>query len=195
MPSRPKRLRDLNQLAKAIVDIATGQIPDTVPSRSPANEFARKGGLKGELRERRSFLQSAERKSRGSLLGRVGMMTNNIHKQIFSERLQIANTRLRAIEEVEKYLNGRTLVTFFTSFNHTVDIDSNDCDMLQSVLQHIDLGKGLALMINSPGGDGLAAERIVATCRAYSGTGDYWAIVPGRAKSAARSLAWGQAVF
>ena len=46
-------------------------------------------------------------------------------------------------------------------------------------------------MINSPGGDGLAAERIVNTCRAYSGTGDYWAIVPGKAKSAGTLIAMG----
>lgn len=118
-------------------------------------------------------------------------MINNIHKQISAERLQTANTRLKAIEEVEKHLDGRTLVTFFTSFDHPVAIDNGDCDMLQSVLQHIDLSKGLALMINSPGGDGLAAERIVATCRAYSGTKDYWAIVPGRAKSAATMVCMG----
>jgi hypothetical protein len=47
MPKVPKRPRDPNQLAKAIVDIATGAAPDTVPLSSPAKEFARKGGLKG----------------------------------------------------------------------------------------------------------------------------------------------------
>jgi ClpP class serine protease len=52
---------------------------------------------------------------------------------------------------------------------------------------------GLALMIDSPGGDGLAAELIVNTCRAYSGTGDYWAIVPGSAKSAASIICMGAA--
>jgi Serine dehydrogenase proteinase len=118
-------------------------------------------------------------------------MTNNIQKQISTERLQLSPTRVGAIKEVEKHLGGRTLVTFFTSYNHPVEIDNSDCDMLQSVLQHIDLSKGLALMIDSPGGDGLAAERIVNTCRAYSGTKDYWAIVPGRAKSAATIVCMG----
>jgi hypothetical protein len=112
-------------------------------------------------------------------------MTNNIQRQVYSERGQFPNTRTTAIKAVEKGLGGRTLVTFFTSFSHVVEIDADDCDMLQSVLQHIDLKKGLVLMIDSPGGDGLAAELIVNTCRAYSGTGDYWAIVPGSAKSAA----------
>ena len=43
----PKRPRDPNQLAKLIVDIATGDRADTVPPDSPAVEFARKGGIKG----------------------------------------------------------------------------------------------------------------------------------------------------
>lgn len=118
-------------------------------------------------------------------------MANNIHKQIVTERGQLSSTRRSAIEAVQKNLGGRTLITFFTSFVHVVEIDTDDCDMLQSVLQHIDLKNGLALMIDSPGGDGLAAELIVNTCRAYSGTGDYWAIVPGSAKSAASIVCMG----
>jgi hypothetical protein len=118
-------------------------------------------------------------------------MANNIQKQIFAERAQFPATRTKAIKAVEKDLGGRTLVTFFTSFSHAVGIDNDDCDMLQSVLQHIDLSKGLALMVDSPGGDGLAAELIVNTCRAYSGTNDYWAIVPGSAKSAASIICMG----
>jgi hypothetical protein len=44
----PKRPRDPNQLAKLILDIATGGAPEptTLPD-SPAVEFARSGGLKG----------------------------------------------------------------------------------------------------------------------------------------------------
>jgi hypothetical protein len=44
----PKRPRDPNQLAKLIVDLATGQAKeDQAPPDSPAVEFARSGGLKG----------------------------------------------------------------------------------------------------------------------------------------------------
>ena len=86
-------------------------------------------------------------------------MTNNIQKQIFAERRQSPETRVKAIREVEKYLDGRALVTFFTSFDGSSEIDNEDCDMLQSVLQHIDLSKGLALMIDSPGGDGFEGEQ------------------------------------
>ena len=42
----PKRPRDTNQLAKHVVDIATGQREETLDA-VPVNEFARAGGLKG----------------------------------------------------------------------------------------------------------------------------------------------------
>jgi hypothetical protein len=42
MTKTPKRPRDPNQLAKAIVDLATGEAEDKKPLES-----ARKGGLKG----------------------------------------------------------------------------------------------------------------------------------------------------
>ena len=48
--SKPKRPRDPNQLAKQIVDIATGQIEDKQPNegKDPAAvDLGRRGGLKG----------------------------------------------------------------------------------------------------------------------------------------------------
>lgn len=115
----------------------------------------------------------------------------NVHRVIGAEVSQDPAGRKRFFREIEKSLEGRVLISFFTSFNKPVQIDDNDCDMLQSILQHIDTKNGIVLMINSPGGDGLAAERIVNSCRAYSGTGDYWAIVPGKAKSAGTLVAMG----
>jgi hypothetical protein len=50
---RPKRSRDQNQLAKSMIDIATGQIDEKTDAKSdaPKNAFAvalgRRGGLKG----------------------------------------------------------------------------------------------------------------------------------------------------
>lgn len=50
---RPKRPRDLNQWAKTMVDIATGELPDTPSQRPPKSDaptmsdIARLGGLKG----------------------------------------------------------------------------------------------------------------------------------------------------
>lgn len=44
MTDKPKRPRDANQLAKFIVDVATGEAKDKVPEKA---EGQRKGGLKG----------------------------------------------------------------------------------------------------------------------------------------------------
>ena len=118
-------------------------------------------------------------------------MKKNVYKTILGEQGQSPDTRKALFPAVEKSLEGRALVTFFTSFRYPVSINDDDCDMLQSILQGLDTSKGLALMLSSPWGDGLAAERIVNTFRSYSGTGDYWAIVPGKAKSAATIICMG----
>ena len=50
MSKKPKRPRDTNQLAKSIVDIATGEADDTPPDngKNPAAvALGRLGGLKG----------------------------------------------------------------------------------------------------------------------------------------------------
>jgi hypothetical protein len=48
MPKHPKRPRDPNQLAKLIVDIASGAVTEERPEApTPAQEFARSGGLRG----------------------------------------------------------------------------------------------------------------------------------------------------
>lgn len=100
------------------------------------------------------------------------------------------STRKDLFGELEGHLD-RPVVSFFTSFRYPVMIQDDDADMLEGVLQSLDLSRGLALLISSPGGDGLAAERIVNMCRAYSGTGEFWAIVPGKAKSAATIVCFG----
>jgi len=118
-------------------------------------------------------------------------MAQSVYDKIDNERYQLPSTRHPLFRKISRELSGRAVVTLFTSFHYPVQIDDYDCDMLQSVLQKTDLTKGLALMVNSRGGDILAAERIVSICRAYSGTKDYWALVPGRAKSAATIVCLG----
>lgn len=106
---------------------------------------------------------------------------------------QQPQTRRRFFNQIERSpkLDGRSLVTFFTSFNHPVQMEDSDCDALEALLQKLDLSKGLVLMVSSPGGNGLAAERMVNICRTYSGTKDYWVVVPGKAKSAATIVCMG----
>lgn len=115
----------------------------------------------------------------------------NTQKQIMSEVAQGPSTRVALFDPIENELDGRALITLFTSFRYNVQLDDEDCDMLQSILQSNDLSNGIVLMLSTPGGDGLAAERIVNTLRAYSGTRDYWVIVPGKAKSAGTIVAMG----
>ena len=113
-----------------------------------------------------------------------------IISRVMTERMQGHDTRKSIFLKLEEQL-GRPVVSFFTSFKFPVSIGDDDADMLEAVLQKIDLSKGLVLFISSPGGDGLAAERIINVCRSYSGTGEYWAIVPGKAKSAATMVCFG----
>ncbi len=109
---------------------------------------------------------------------------------VLDEKGQQHKTRQFLFEEIEKELNI-PIVSFFTSFSAPVGIEDSDAQMLEGILQKMDLSKGLALFIDSPGGDGLAAERIINTCRSYSGSGKYLAIVPGKAKSAATLICFG----
>ncbi len=110
--------------------------------------------------------------------------------QVMVEEGQHHTTRARIFSRLEQLLK-RPVVSYFTSFRHPVEIDDADADMLEGMLQKMDLTKGLVLIINSPGGDGLAAERIINVCRSYAGEGGYWVIVAGKAKSAATLVSFG----
>ena len=111
-------------------------------------------------------------------------------QKIIIEEQQRHETRRALFSGLEKKIE-RPVISFFTSFTMPVMIDDSDADMLEGVLRKTDLSKGFALFISSPGGDGLASERIINLCRSYSGTGEYWAIVPGKAKSAATMICFG----
>jgi hypothetical protein len=110
--------------------------------------------------------------------------------QVLIERSQSHETRQTLYVDLETKL-GRPVVSYFTSFVFPVMIEDADADMLEGLLQKMDLSNGLALVISSPGGDSLAAERIINLLRAYSGTKEYWVIVPGKAKSAATMISFG----
>jgi hypothetical protein len=109
---------------------------------------------------------------------------------VLSERNQDHRTRKAIFGELEAEL-GRPIVALFTSFSFPVILEDGDVDIIAGVLQSLDLRNGLALMISSPGGDGLAAERMINVCRSFSGTGEYWVLVPGKAKSAATMVCFG----
>lgn len=111
-------------------------------------------------------------------------------QQVLEERLQGHSTRKDLYLQLGKEI-GVPIISFITSFTYAVKIEDNDADMLEGVLQKCDLAKGFALLLSSPGGSGLAAERIINVCRSYSATGEYTVIVPGKAKSAATMICLG----
>ncbi|MCX6653128.1 MAG: hypothetical protein NT137_07255 [Methanomassiliicoccales archaeon] len=113
-----------------------------------------------------------------------------IYHNILEEKFQGHETRVQLYDDLEKELE-MPVVSFFTSFVYPVMIQDGDADMLETVLHKTDMTRGFTLLINSPGGDGLAAERVINICRAHSKTGEYVVIVPAKAKSAATMIALG----
>lgn len=107
---------------------------------------------------------------------------------------QAPSTRADLYSGIEAALGPNCrLVAFFTSFRYPVAISDIDTDMVEDVLRTTLKGADdeLCLMINSPGGDSLAAERIVNICRNHSAKGEYVVIVPKMAKSAATMISLG----
>ena len=112
--------------------------------------------------------------------------------QVQQEQGQGPQTRVQLLRQLEAEL-ARPIVLYYTSttITHPASIEDSDADVMESVLRHLDLSKGFALMMNSHGGYGEFAERIINVCRSLSGTGEFWAIVPGKAKSAATMICFG----
>lgn len=119
-------------------------------------------------------------------------MSTPVIVQVQQEQGQNAQTRRGLFRRLEKELQ-RPVVSYYTSvsMNRPASIEDSDADIIDGVLRNLDLSKGLALIINSHGGYGEAAERIINVCRSSSKTGEFWVIVPGKAKSAATMICFG----
>ncbi len=94
------------------------------------------------------------------------------------------------LQKLVNLMNGRNVVSFFISFGTDSPLSQQDADMIEETLCTTDSSKGITLILDAPGGDGLAAERIIQICKSYSKT-DFWTIVPARAKSAATMVCLG----
>lgn len=116
--------------------------------------------------------------------------TNLTYSTLLEEVNEAPPKRQQIISDLENEFGGRCVVSYFTSFRYPVMMEFDDVDILEDVLQNCDLSTGLTLIINSPGGDGLAAEKLVTTCRAYA-NGDFEVVVPKKAKSAATIVCLG----
>ncbi len=113
--------------------------------------------------------------------------------ELSEETHQGHRTRRDLYSRIEAELgDDARVIAFCTSFHHPVIIANDDSDMLEEVLRNSDMkGRCLYLIVNSPGGDGIAAERIVKVCRTYSKNGAFRVLVPKRAKSAATMICLG----
>jgi len=122
---------------------------------------------------------------------KTSFMDDSPWARLQNEVQQSSECRQRLLKEIEAHF-GCTVVSFFKAFNksNSLILDS-DAEMLESILAvEQEEQDRLLLIINSPGGDALAAERIVNVCRAYSGD-QFEVLVPHMAKSAATMICFG----
>jgi hypothetical protein len=97
-------------------------------------------------------------------------------------------SRRELLKGIEKILgDGEAVIAFICSEGGA--IDSRDVTAIGDVLMSVGDVKALNLIIDSPGGDGATAEKLIGLCRAYCKT--FRVIVPHRAKSAATIIALG----
>lgn len=118
------------------------------------------------------------------------MQPSNTFGEILKETRQPHVIRQPILKKLGEHFDGKAFVSFFISFNKQIPLLPADADMLEEVLINTDCSKGVVLMIDAPGGDGLTAERIIKICRKYSGDG-FEVVVPNRAKSAATMICLG----
>jgi len=113
----------------------------------------------------------------------------NTFEQIRDETTLGKKTRLPLLSKLKETL-GRRVVSLFSSAHPMGMILDDDADMITELLSVESEPKGISLIISSPGGLAIGAERIVHACREAS-NGDFEAIVPGQAKSAATIVCLG----
>lgn len=110
--------------------------------------------------------------------------------RVMRECNQAPELRRHLIKAIESSFSAK-VVTFFTSFSHRLSqITDQDAEMLEGILSVEHKGGKILLILNSPGGQALAAERIVNVFRAYS-SGEFEVLVPHMAKSAATMICFG----
>ena len=113
-----------------------------------------------------------------------------VFSAIQKETSQSHDLRKPYLKKIGALRGGRAVVSCFITFYGEYPLHQKDADMLEEILAHSDRSKGVTLILDAPGGDALAAERIIQICRNYSGN-DFETIVPARAKSAATMVCLG----
>ena len=109
-----------------------------------------------------------------------------------SEITQSYKLRKPLIQKISKYFENRYVISFYTRFGSGSSINDEDSEMLRTLLGGSKKvkSKKILFLIHSPGGDPLASEKIIKLLSEYSDN-DYWALIPGTAKSAATMICFG----
>lgn len=118
------------------------------------------------------------------------MISDSPWSRVSKEVSQAWELRKVLIEKIEKRLRGKVIVLFTSFASEEAMISDNDAEMIENMLSVEHSSGKIILILNSPGGSGLAAERIVNVCRAYSNE-QFEVIVPHSAKSAATLICFG----
>ncbi len=107
--------------------------------------------------------------------------------KVMGEVNQDHGLRLPLIRNISKYFEDRYVVSLYVK-----RIDDDDPEMLKTLLggSKSIAEKKILFIISSPGGNPLAAEKIMKILSEYSDN-DYWALVPSTAKSAATMICLG----
>lgn len=96
------------------------------------------------------------------------------------------------LKEIEGITQSRVLV-YFSVFKPSIGIIDSDATIIEDLLRCKNQYKPLLLIINSPGGQAIAAEKILLVCEAYAKTikTNFYTLIPKSAKSAATIIALG----
>ncbi len=112
-------------------------------------------------------------------------------RRLIDESGSQRRARQKLLAEIAKILGPPppVVVSYFVHYQYGM-LDTSDVLMLEDVLQASKCEHSLYLILDGPGGLGLAAEQIVNVCRTY-GSGSFSVIVPKMAKSAATVVCLG----
>jgi len=98
----------------------------------------------------------------------------------------------KILKTIEKIV-GKRVIIYFSHPKAQIGVCDDDVDYIEDLLRCKNPYAGLMLILNSPGGQAVAAEKIVNTCRAYAdfNNTNFYVLVPKMAKSAATIIALG----
>ena len=106
------------------------------------------------------------------------------------QRISQRENREALLKHISKLRDDRMVVSVFLSFEGSDPLSDAEADLIEEILINSDCSKGVSLLIDAPGGDPLASERIIQVFRNYSNE-NFEVIVPCRAKSAATMICLG----